>query len=99
MVGLARRHRLITLTGPGGCGKTRLSLEAASALLRDAADGVWLVELAGLSDGALVAHAVASALGVESRSSRPSHEAVANVIAFTSSILLLIASFHQAENC
>jgi predicted ATPase/DNA-binding SARP family transcriptional activator len=77
VVGLARRHRLVTLTGPGGCGKTRLSLEAAAALLRDAPDGAWLVELAGLSDGALVPDAVASALGVESRSSRPSEEAVA----------------------
>jgi predicted ATPase/DNA-binding SARP family transcriptional activator len=77
VVGLARRHRLLTLTGPGGSGKTRLGLEAAAALLGDQTDGVWLVELAGLSDGALVPNAVGMALGVESRSARPSERAVA----------------------
>ena len=76
VVGLARRHRLLTLTGPGGCGKTRLSLEAAGALLREMPDGAWLVELAGLSDGALVPHAVGTVLGVESHSARPSEAAV-----------------------
>ena len=53
VVRLGRRHRLVTLTGPGGAGKTRLSLEAAAALFRETPDGVWLVELAGLSDGSL----------------------------------------------
>jgi predicted ATPase/DNA-binding SARP family transcriptional activator len=76
VAGLARQYRLLTLSGPGGCGKTRLALEAAGALLREMADGVWLVELAGLSDGGLVPHAVGAALGVESRSARGSQEAV-----------------------
>jgi predicted ATPase/DNA-binding SARP family transcriptional activator/class 3 adenylate cyclase len=77
IIGLARRARLLTLTGPGGCGKTRLSLEAAGALLRDTPGGAWFVELAGLSDGALVPHAVGAVLGVESRSARSSEAAVA----------------------
>lgn len=77
IVGLARRHRLLTLTGTGGCGKTRLALEAAATLLREAPDGVWLVELAGLSDGGSVPHAVGAVLGVDSRSARPSQEAIA----------------------
>ncbi len=77
VVRLGRRHRLLTLTGPGGAGKTRLSLEAAAALLRDTPDGVWLVELAGLSDGSLVPHAVGEVLGVASRSTRRSEEAIA----------------------
>jgi len=76
VVGLARRYRLVTLTGPGGSGKTRLALEVATELVRDSGDGVWLVELAGLSGGALVPHAVGSVLGVESRSARSSEEAV-----------------------
>ena len=77
VVGLARRHRLVTLTGPGGSGKTRLALEVATELVRDAEDGVWLVELAGLAGGPLVPHAVGSVLGVASRSARSSEEALA----------------------
>src|SRR5215217_5371762 len=56
--------RLLTLTGAGGCGKTRLALEVSRELIGAYPDGVWLVELAPLSEGDLVAHAVASVLGV-----------------------------------
>ena len=55
--------RLLTLTGAGGCGKTRLALEVARDLVGAYPDGVWLVELASLSEGALVAQAVAEASG------------------------------------
>jgi predicted ATPase/DNA-binding SARP family transcriptional activator len=89
VVGLARRHRLLALTGPGGCGKTRLALEAATALLPEIADGAWLVELAGLGDGTLVAKAVAAALGIESRSGRDSSEAVAATIGARPLLLVL----------
>ena len=99
MVRLARRHRLLTLTGPGGCGKTRLGLEAAAAMLRDAADGVWLVELAGLSDGALVASAIGSVLGVESRSTRPTQEAVAAHIGARQMLVVLDNCEHLVGTC
>ncbi|MDQ3641242.1 MAG: hypothetical protein M3450_07220, partial [Actinomycetota bacterium] len=52
--------RLVTLTGPGGVGKSRLALRVAGSLLDDHRDGVWLVELAGLADPALVAQQVLS---------------------------------------
>ncbi|WP_348541700.1 AAA family ATPase [Streptomyces sp. MZ04] len=55
-------NRLVTLTGPGGVGKTRLALEAAAGLADDFAEGVWLAELAGTRNG--VAETVAAALGV-----------------------------------
>jgi DNA-binding SARP family transcriptional activator len=55
---------LLTLTGAGGCGKTRLALEVAGDLVGAYPDGVWLVKLASLSDPALVSQAVAQALGV-----------------------------------
>ncbi|MBC8076055.1 MAG: tetratricopeptide repeat protein, partial [Chloroflexales bacterium] len=63
--------RLLTLTGTGGCGKTRLALEIASALVSDYPDGVWLVELAPIQDAALVHQAVLAALGLRASSEQP----------------------------
>lgn len=57
-------HRLVTLTGPGGVGKTSLALEAARDAFAEYADGVWLVELAPLREPARVTETVAEALGV-----------------------------------
>ncbi len=64
-------HRLITLTGTGGTGKTRLALQVAAEVLDSYKDGVWLVELGPLSDPALVPNAVASVLGVREQPGRP----------------------------
>jgi len=58
------RHRLVTVTGPGGSGKTRVAIEVARALVSRFEDGVWLVELAQVDDPALVPTAVAVVLGV-----------------------------------
>jgi predicted ATPase/class 3 adenylate cyclase len=57
---LSNGHRLVTLTGPGGSGKTRLALQAGAELVDDFADGVFFVRLAGLRDPALVPSAIAS---------------------------------------
>ena len=62
--------RLMTLCGPGGTGKTRLSLEVAKALLDTHRDGIWFVELASLSDPSLVPAAVASVLGLREEQGR-----------------------------
>ena len=59
-----RRVQFVTLTGIGGCGKTRLALEAAARLVEWFPQGVFLVSLAVLSDGELVGQALASALGL-----------------------------------
>src|SRR5581483_6562439 len=59
--------RLITLTGPGGCGKTRLALAAATAMVPHFPDGVWFVDLASLSDATLVPPLIATALGLRER--------------------------------
>lgn len=68
---LLRAHRLVTLWGPGGMGKSRLSIELAHGLLHEFPDGIWLVELAPLSDATAVPQAVAAVLGVqESRASQ-----------------------------
>ena len=62
--------RLVTLTGSGGVGKTRLALEVASANLATYPDGVWLVSLAALRDPALVPYALAGVVGVPERGGR-----------------------------
>jgi predicted ATPase/DNA-binding XRE family transcriptional regulator len=62
-----RTERLVTLTGPGGSGKTRLALEAAASLAPEFADGVWLVALATVSDGQHLPGTVAQTLGVSDR--------------------------------
>jgi predicted ATPase/DNA-binding SARP family transcriptional activator len=64
VAGLLGVHRLITLTGPGGAGKTRLAVEAARAELSAMPDGVWLVELAPVTDPAEVTSAALAALGL-----------------------------------
>src|SRR5271169_4067570 len=64
-------NRLVTLTGAGGAGKTRLAIEVASRLIDAFPDGVWLVELAALSDSRLVPQVVAQALEVKEQPTRP----------------------------
>jgi predicted ATPase/DNA-binding XRE family transcriptional regulator len=68
---LLENNRLVTLTGVGGIGKTRLSIQVASRLLNDFPDGIWLVEFASLSDPTLVQQVVGKALGLIDQGNRP----------------------------
>ena len=68
---LLDRTRLLTLVGSGGCGKTRLALHVAGELLNAFPDGVWLVDLAPLSDPILVPRAVANAIGLRDEPGLP----------------------------
>ena len=72
---LLRESRLVTLTGVGGVGKTRLAVQAAADAAAGYKDGVWLVELAGVTDTAAIGHAVASVLGIAQGRARPSRTA------------------------
>ena len=67
---LLQDTRLLTLTGSGGCGKTRLALAAAREVVVGFEDGVWLVDLAPLADPSLVPQALASTLGVREQPAR-----------------------------
>ena len=69
--GLLRHSRLVTLAGSGGVGKTRLALQAAAESLDGSGDGVWFVDLAPLTDPALVAASVAQVLWVRAEAGRP----------------------------
>ena len=90
---------LLTLTGAGGSGKTRLALQAAAGLLDQYAHGVWLVELAALSDPALVPKAVALALGVGEESGRPLVETLTEFARPKALLLILDNCEHLLPDC
>jgi predicted ATPase/DNA-binding winged helix-turn-helix (wHTH) protein len=77
---LLSAYRVVTLTGPGGIGKSRLALDTARLMVPDFAGDVWLVELAALSDASLVAAAIASVLGLRLVANDISPEALARAI-------------------
>jgi predicted ATPase len=89
VLGLAGAHRLVTLTGAGGIGKTRLGLEVARRLLPEFPDGVWAIELAPLSDPDLVPATIAMALGLDLADNVVSPERIANALASKQLLLVL----------
>ena len=96
---LATAHRLVTLTGAGGAGKTRLAIEVASRLTDAFPDGVWLVELAALSDPRLVPQSVAQALEVKEQPTRPLIETLSEYLASKKLLLVLDNVEHLLEGC
>jgi len=87
--GQLRRSRLVTVTGPGGAGKTRLAGEVARRAAGRFADGVWLAELAAVRDPAQVAVVVATALGVRDLPSVAPADALARALARRQLLLVL----------
>ena len=83
------KTRLLTLTGSGGSGKTRLSLQAAADVLETYPDGAWLVELAPLADPLLVAQTVANVLGVKEEKDKPILTTLAEHLKVKKLLLLL----------
>jgi predicted ATPase/DNA-binding SARP family transcriptional activator/DNA-binding CsgD family transcriptional regulator len=81
--------RLLTLTGAGGSGKTRLALEVARGLVGAYSDGVWLVELAPLSEPGLVAQEVAGAVGGKERPDQPLSDTLADLLRDKELLLVL----------
>jgi predicted ATPase/DNA-binding CsgD family transcriptional regulator len=89
--------RLLTLTGVGGSGKTRLALVVARDLLEAYPEGVWLVQLAPLSEGALVPKAVAEALGISERPGEPLLGTLADVLEERRLLMVLDNCEHLLE--
>jgi predicted ATPase len=96
---LLEDSRLLTLTGPGGSGKTRLALTVASEAKRGFEDGVWLVELAPLSGPDLVPQAVASALGVRESPGTMLADSLAQHLETRGLLLVLDNCEHLIEAC
>jgi predicted ATPase/class 3 adenylate cyclase len=86
--------RLLTLTGPGGTGKTRLALQAAAEVAADVPDGVWWVSLAPLQDPALALDAVAKALDLRERPGVALEETLADSLAAKRALLLIDNAEH-----
>ena len=89
LVAAVRAHRLVTLTGVGGVGKTRLALQVAGELVPDFAEGVWLVELAPVGDPGVVGDVVASTLGITPRAGLSMRDAVAEALAVRRVLVVL----------
>jgi predicted ATPase/DNA-binding CsgD family transcriptional regulator len=91
--------RLVTLTGPGGIGKTRLAVEAAAEVRARFRDGVWMVELAGLRDPALLASEVARAFGLLDQSSSWAVATLSDSLAGRRALLVLDNCEHLLDAC
>ena len=95
---LAATH-LLTLTGPGGTGKTRLSLQLATQVLEHYPHGVWLVELAPLADPALLAQTIAAVWGLRDLPGRPLTDLLQDYLRAKTLLLILDNCEHLVEAC
>ena len=100
LVALCTRHRLVTLCGPGGAGKTRLALEVARALAKTSsyADGVWTIDLSGVRDAGLVLATAASALRLTLSGSRPTVAALTSQLATRELVMVLDNCEHVIDS-
>ncbi len=93
------RIRLLTLTGAGGSGKTRLAIQTATDLIDHFAHGVWWVELAALNEAGLVVRAVAKALGVTEALGEPLFQTITHFLGNKQLLLVLDNCEHLIEPC
>ena len=93
------QSRLVTLTGPGGIGKTRLATRVAAEVRRAFVDGAWLVELAGLRDPALLPREVARSLGLSDLSTQWAVTTLSDQLASRRVLLLLDTCEHLLDAC
>jgi predicted ATPase/class 3 adenylate cyclase/Tfp pilus assembly protein PilF len=99
IIHLVAKNRLVTLAGSGGIGKTRLSLKAAQELLNAFPDGVWFIELAPLSDPALVPQAMVSTLGLIDQAGRSALNVLTDFLQTKRALLILDNCEHLIQAC
>src|SRR4051794_16479373 len=90
-------HRLVTAVGPGGIGKTRLALEVAAGQASRFPDGVWYVDLVPVTDGAMVAPALAGVLGLREQPGQPAEETVLSWMTEREAMLVLDNCEHLVD--
>src|SRR5204863_1326500 len=96
---LLSTNRLLTLTGSGGCGKTRLALQVAADILDAYPDGVWFVDLAPLAAEPLVPQAALTALGLRELSTRPALDILTDYLRPRALLLVLDNCEHLVGAC
>ena len=96
---LVNSSRLVTLTGAGGAGKTRLGLQVVAELLDGSGDGVWLAELATVTDPDAVAAAIAAALRIPAQPGRPALDALADALGPQDMLIVLDNCEHLIGAC
>ena len=96
---LVESSRLVTLTGAGGAGKTRLALQVAAELLDGSGDGVWLVELAPVADDDAVPRAIAQALGITAPPGRAALDVLLDAVAPQELLVVLDNCEHLTAAC
>jgi predicted ATPase/class 3 adenylate cyclase/Flp pilus assembly protein TadD len=96
---LLETARLVTLTGPGGCGKTRLAIEAASASLPVRPDGIWFVDLAPVSDRELVLSVAANSMGVQESRATSADSALIDFLSPGRPLVILDNCEHLVPTC
>jgi predicted ATPase/DNA-binding XRE family transcriptional regulator len=99
VIRLIAKHRLVTLSGSGGIGKTRLSLKVGEQILGNYTDGVWLVELAPILDPLLVPRILAIAIGLRDEPQRPVIDMLCDYLRAKEMILILDNCEHLLEAC
>jgi predicted ATPase/class 3 adenylate cyclase len=92
-------HRLVTLTGPGGTGKTRLSLQVAADMLDQFHDGVWFIELAPITDPDLIPQTTLAAVGLQIQSGKTAEQSLLDALGEKTSLLVLDNCEHLIEAC
>jgi predicted ATPase/DNA-binding XRE family transcriptional regulator len=99
VIQLITKHRLVTLTGPGGVGKTRLSIKVGERMLESYHDGVWLVELAPILDPLLMPRVTAIAIGLRDEPQRPVIDMLSDYLREKKMLIILDNCEHLLDAC
>jgi non-specific serine/threonine protein kinase len=96
---LLNEHRLVTLTGPGGCGKTRLAIASVSERISKYKDGVWFINLAPIADSNFVALEISKTLGIKEQPNKEIIDTLIEYIRNMSLLILLDNCEHLVQTC